>query len=281
MTLSPVVLTSITDELVTPFASFVPRLVSAVVILVIGLIVVRLVARALRKGFEAAKLDSLGERTGLSDTLERMGLGRSITPLVVGTLKFFLTLFVVVVAVGVLGVQSLEEPINQLVLFIPRALVALVIIGLGVAAAGSVRKVVDRLGDQLGIKGPLGTLAEVVVIAVFVIVGASLAGIPTSIFLLLLAVLLGGAALTAALAFGFGSRDVARQITSGRYIGDDIATGQTITVGDITGEVVRMETTATIIRAADGRLLRVPNSRFMDEVVTLPDAPGGGPESPY
>lgn len=281
MTLSPVVLTSITDELVTPFASFVPRLVSAAAILVIGLIVVRLVARALHKGFEAAKLDGLGERTGLSDTLERVGLGRSITPLVVGTLKFFLTLFVVVVAVGVLGVQSLEEPINQLVLFIPRALVALVIIGLGIAAAGSVRKVVDRLGDQLGIKGPLGTLAEVVVIAVFVIVGASLAGIPTSIFLLLLAVLLGGAALTAALAFGFGSRDVARQITSGRYIGDDITAGQTISVGDITGEVVRMETTATIVRAADGRLLRVPNSRFMDEVVTLPDASGGGPESPY
>ena len=38
MTLSPVVLTSITDELVTPFAGFVPRLVSAVVILVVGLI---------------------------------------------------------------------------------------------------------------------------------------------------------------------------------------------------------------------------------------------------
>jgi small-conductance mechanosensitive channel len=286
MTLSPVVLTSITDELVNPFASFVPRLVSAIVVLIVGLILVRFIARALRSAFETAKLDALGERTGFADSLERIGLGRAVTPLVVGTLKFFLTLFVVVIAVGVLGVSSLEEPINQLVLFIPRAIVALVIIGLGVAAAGSVRKVVDRLGDQLGIKGPLGTLAEIVVIAVFVLVGAGLAGIPTSIFLLLLAVLLGGIALTAALAFGFGSREVARQITSGRYIGDDISAGQTISVGDISGEVVRMETTAIILRASDGRIMRVPNSRLVDEVVTFPDDPSGGPptgprESPY
>ena len=278
----PVVLTSITDELVTPFAEFVPRLIAAVVILAVGLIAVRLIARALRTGFEAAKLDALGERTGLADSLERVGLGRSATPLVVGILKFFLTLFVIVIAVGVLGVESLGEPINQLVLFLPRAIVALVIIGLGVTAAGAVRRVVDRLGEQLGIGGPLGTLAEIVVIAVFVLVGAGLAGIPTSVFLLLLAVLLGGVALTAALAFGFGSREVARQITSGRYIGEDIAPGQTITVGEVTGEVVRLETTAAILRSPDGRIVRVPNSRLMDEVVTFPEDPSGpSHSSPY
>ena len=211
-----------------------------------------------------------------------LGLGRAVTPPVVGTLKFFLTLLVVVVAVGILGVRSLEEPINELVLFLPKALVALAIIALGVAAAGSVRRVVERLSGQLGIRGPLGTLAEVVVIAVFVLVGAGLAGIPTSIFLLLVAVLLGGLALTAALAFGFGGRDVARQITSGRYIGDDVTVGQTISVGEVTGEVLRMETTAVILRAPDGRILRVPNSRLMDEVVTFPAEPRRStPESPH
>lgn len=279
---SPSVLLSITDEIVTPFAGFVPRLVSAVIVLIVGLILVRLITRAARSGLEAARLDALGERTGVADSLERVGLGRAVTPPVVGTLRFFLTLLVVVIAVGILGVRSLEEPINQLVLFIPRALVALVIIALGVAAAGSVRRVVDRLSGQLGIRGPLGTLAEVVVIAVFVLVGAGLAGIPTSIFLLLLAVLLGGLALTAALAFGFGGRDIARQITSGRYIGDDLSAGQTITVGEVTGEIVRMETTAVILRAPDGRILRVPNSRLVDEVVTFPADPRTSPpESPY
>lgn len=273
MLMSTLLSTSITDELVTPFVSFVPRLITAIVFLVIGLIVVKIITKALGKALEAAKFDALGEKTGLSDSLERFGMGRAITPLVVGLLKFFLILFIVVIAVGVLGVKSLEEPINQLVLFIPRAIIAMVIIALGVVAAGSVRKVVDRLGDQLGIKGPLGVLAEVVIVAVFVIVGATLAGIPTSIFLLLLAIVLGGIALTAAIAFGFGSRDVARQITSGRYISDHLAQGQTISVGDVSGEVIRLETTATVIRTTDGRVLRVPNSKLMDEVVTFPDDP--------
>ena len=267
------------SDALDPIVDFLPRLGGALAVLVIGLLLARWVAKALTRMMLRAKIDQMGERVGLDDSLARVGLGRSASRIVATIVRIFISLFVIVTAVGLLGVETLQEPINEFILFLPRLLVAIAIVFLGVVVAGYISDWVERVTNQMGIEGPLGAAAGALVIAIFIIVAAAQAGLPTSLFIILIAILLSSAALTATLAFGLGGRGVAREITSGRYLGGDLEVGQRIRVGDVEGTIARFESSHVVLDGPDGTTIRVPNSTLLESVVVL--GPPGGPPSPY
>jgi hypothetical protein len=246
--------------------------VGAIVVLVVGLIAARVLSRLLARVLLRARVDQFGERVGFADGLSRVGLDRSVSRLVAGFVRIFIAIFVVVLAIGLLGVTTLEEPINEFILFLPRLLVAVGIIFAGIVVAGYVAQWVGRLSDQMGVEGPLGAMAAALVIAVFAIVALAQAGIPTSIFIVLVAIVLGALALTLAIAFGFGGRGVARELASGRYLGDSFEPGQRVRVADMEGRIERLEGSHALLRDDAGRTIRVPNSLLFESVVVVTDA---------
>ena len=91
--------------------------------------------------------------------------------------------------------------------------------------------------------------------AIFVLTALAQVGISTQFLTLLVGIVFDAAALTVALAFGLGSCDVARQVSAGRYVSGAFRVGQTITVDGVRGEIVALESAATVVRADDGRTL--------------------------
>ncbi len=277
--------TSVASDALDSVVDVLPRIAAFLAVLIIGLLVARYIAKALTGLMLRAKIDQMGERIGVGDSLAQVGLGRSVSKLVAAIVRIFISIFAVVLAVGLLGVQTLEEPINEFILFLPRLLVALAIVFLGVVVAGYVGDWVRRLTNQLGIEGPLGTLAGALVVAIFVIVAAAQAGIPTELFVVLIAIAIGAAALTFTLAFGFGSQSVAHQITAGRYLGDDLELGQKITVAGADGRITRFESSHVVLEGDNGALIRVPNSTVLESIVTIAapegDSQGRDTPSPY
>lgn len=254
--------------------SFLPKLGAAIAVLVIGLILIRFVCRAVSRGLDAAGFDRLGDRLGVTESFKKLGLGASLSATVTKVLRMILTIVVVIIAVGLLGVSSLQQTINEALLFIPKLLVAIVILAAAVAVGGWARKRVEQSADQMDLRGPLGLVTEIVVIVAFGLVAAAQIGIPTQILVVLVAVALGGAALAAALAFGLGSTGVARQISAGRYLGGVYRPGQRLRMGDTEGEIVRLDSTACVIRTTDGHELRIPNQQMLETQVTVvADAP--------
>ncbi|MDH3227157.1 MAG: mechanosensitive ion channel, partial [Thermoleophilia bacterium] len=168
----------------------------------------------------------------------------------------------------------------EFILFLPQLLVAIAIVFLGVIIAGYVSDWVTRMTGQMGIEGPLGAAAGALVIGVFIVVAAAQAGIPTSLFIVLIAILVGAAALTVTLAFGLGGRGVAQQITAGRYLGNDLEVGQSIRLSEVEGTIARFESSHVILTGADGETILVPNSTVLESVVIVTGAAGSHP-SPY
>ena len=79
-------------------------------------------------------------------------------------------------------------------------------------------------------------------------------------------------AVTLSLAFGFGAREIARSLTSSRYARTDFAVGQTIRVGDVRGEIVRLDAAAVTLKAGD-ETIRVPNSVVVERIVVIEGPP--------
>jgi small-conductance mechanosensitive channel len=249
--------------------SFLPRLGGALALLLIGVLLVRLVARLLVKAMQGGGLDDLAERGGVHDALDRAGLGRSLARVIGRAIRIALTLVVIFAALSLLGLQFLSPSLNQGVLVLPKLLIAAALVLGGVVLGGFARERVDRLTYQLDFPVPLGRLAQITVVTIFAIIAAAQIAISTLVLLILIGILLSGAAATFALAFGLGGREVARALSAGRYLRHDYAEGQDISFGDVRGRITTIESTSTVLDAGDGQSLRVPNHLLMETVVTI------------
>lgn len=255
-----------------------PGIAAAVVLLVFGILASALIGRLLGRGLKAAGLDDFAQRSGVHDLLERLGLKPSLSRLVGKAVRLALTIVVVLAALSLLGLGPLQDSINEGVLFLPRLLVALILLLVGAVLGTFAKDRGDRLAAQMDLPGPVGRIAELAIFAVFGVTAVAQIGVGTAILTLLLAILLGGAALGFALAFGLGGREAARAMTAGRVVRGTYEPGQTILVAGVRGEIVEIESAATVLRTNLGLTVRIPNHLMVESVVELHDGLGRDPE---
>ena len=268
---------SVLDRAGNELGGFLPRLLGALALLVIGIMLARLVARMLGRMLDAAGLDEVAERWGIHDALGRVGLPSSLTKVLATAIRIGLTLVVIFAALSLLGLEFLSESLNQAVLLLPKLLVAGALLLAGVVLSGLVRERIDRTTEQMDLPVPLGLFAQVTVIAVFAITAASQIAVSSAILLLLVAVVLAAALGSLGLAFGMGGRDVARALSAGRIVAGTFEVGQRIEVGELRGEVSGFEPAAVLLKTSAGTL-RVPNHLLVTEPVLVIDGEAGDPE---
>ena len=266
----------ILDRAAETFGEYLPRFGGALVLLVVGLLLARLVGRLLVRVLLAAGLDRLADRARVHDVLARASLERSLSQLIGLAVRLALYVAVIFAAVSQLGVEELDQALNEGVIFLPKLLAALALALLGVVLGGLARERVERLSYQMDLRGPLGSVAQWAVIAVFAVLARDQVGVPTAILIVLAGIVTAGVALTFALAFGLGSRDFARAVTAGRYVSASFRVGQEVALGDIRGEIVAIETASTVVRRAEGGTARIPNHVFLESPVSVLDTESGG-----
>jgi small-conductance mechanosensitive channel len=252
---------------------FLPQLGGALALLVIGLLAARLIGALVRRALTRARLDELAERWHVDDTLERAGLRTSLAGLCGAVVRIVLSVVVVFAALTLLGLEPLSQSLNEAVLFLPRLIVALVLVLAGILLSGLVRERVDRLTYQMDFPVPLGQLAQIATLAIFAIMAAVQIGVSAGILIVVIAIILAGVAATFAIAFGLGGREVARALNAGRFVRGAYDIGQTIEVGDLRGQIVAIEPDATVLGTDGGRRIRVPNHLLLESVVTIGGAP--------
>jgi small-conductance mechanosensitive channel len=261
--------TSILGQAGQDLGGFLPRLGGALALLLIGLLLTRLLTRLLRRGMQAIGVDRFAERGGVTSVLQASGLGGSLAGLIARTIRIFLTVVVVFAALSLLGLQFLSVSLNQAILELPRIFIAAALVLAGAVVAGAARQRTDRLTYQLDFPVPLGQIVQIAVLAVFGILAAAEIGISTALLLVMIGVLLAAVSGTFTLAFGLGSREVARALSAGRYLRHDYRVGQEISFGDVRGRITRIHGTSTMLDAGAGTSIRVPNHLLLDSIVTI------------
>jgi small-conductance mechanosensitive channel len=257
------------DRAAEEVGAYLPRFVGALVLLVVGLLVAKLVGRLLRQALRAANLDGAAARVGVDEHLARAGLPPSLSEVLGRAARLALSLVVIFAALSLLGLQFLSESLNAAVLAIPSVLIAAALVLVGLVLGGIARQRVERLTFQLDLPISLGRAAQVLIVSIFVITAAAQIAVSTAILLILVAILLAGAVGTVALAFGLGGQAVARELSAGRHARGVFAKGDEISVADVRGRVVAVETMATVLEVAGGDRVRIPNRYLVESVVTV------------
>jgi hypothetical protein len=184
---------------------FLPRLIGFLLILLIGYLVAKALAKVVTLALEKLGTDRALSSGTTGEYVEKIAPDISPSNLIGRVVFWFIMLGVLSIAISALGIAALNE-------------VAAILIGvIAVAIAGAVaRLVTSALGGT-----PLGKLlatalpALVIAIAVFMILNQL--RIATEIVTITYAAVLGALALGMALAFGLGGRDVASRMLEDAY----------------------------------------------------------------
>lgn len=121
----------------------VPKLVSFLLVLVIGTIVAKIIASAIRRVLKAVKFDQKMERVGVERYVARTGM--SSTNLVSRIVKVVLTWIVWTTAFATFGpANPVSKFLTSVINYVPKAIVAVVILGVTAALAGFVGDVMNR-----------------------------------------------------------------------------------------------------------------------------------------
>jgi len=134
-------LTDGVSDFVGQVIGFLPKLIAFLAILFIGWWVAKIIARVIRKAFKAINLDHYLDKAGIGGPLERAGYADSGK--FVGKIIYYLIMLIVLkLAFGALEIDALNEPFDQLIAWIPKALVALILIVVGGIVANVVADMV-------------------------------------------------------------------------------------------------------------------------------------------
>lgn len=257
------------SDVLTTFVAFVPRIFGAAVIVVVGVLLAvvsrALIALLLRR----LRFDDLCRRAGLTHLLEQGGIRRRPSQLLAALIAYAILIYAILTALGALGLIFLAGSLNDLILYAPRALTAIFLVILGVAAAGLLAEAAERILADLGVEraGGVRTTVRFGFIFIVAILAAALLGIDVALLIAITVIILSGIALTAALAIGLGLRGLSQNIVASRYIVEGIDEGDRISVNGTSGTVERVGHAMTTLRGDDGRVFLVPNHHFLEYVV--------------
>ena len=186
---------------------FFPRVLLAIVILVAGWLIAKAVRFAVVKALRAINFNVLTERAGIDGFL-RQGGGETDTTGVLGLLVYWLTILTaLMIASNSVGLIAVTELIIRVVLFVPKVIVAIVILAFGAYFARFIGMSVTAYCKNLDMPdatllGRLAMYAIVVFVTMVAIDHLGLGDIIRQTFLIILI----GVVLALALAFGLGGQ---------------------------------------------------------------------------
>jgi hypothetical protein len=132
------------------FITFLPNLVGAIVILVLGWFVSLLLAKLIERGLRAVGMERVGDYAGLNQFLQQSGSKWTTSHAIATLLKWLIFLIFIQAAATLLGVPQITQVINTLILYIPRIVLALVVMVIGAwvskVLAGWVQVGLEKIG---------------------------------------------------------------------------------------------------------------------------------------
>lgn len=123
-------------------ARFVPQLLLFLIILIVGLIFAKLLSKGLEKLLEKVGFDRAVERGGIKRALAKSKLDAS--DIVAKIVYYTLVLFVLQFAFGVFGPNPVSDLLEGIIAFLPKIIVAIVIIVIAAAIAAGAKTLIQN-----------------------------------------------------------------------------------------------------------------------------------------
>ncbi|MBK6545536.1 MAG: hypothetical protein IPO78_03435 [Saprospiraceae bacterium] len=196
--------------------SSIPSIVNALIILIIGWTLAKVIQWIVFKLSHALGIDRLAQKSGVHRFLEKRGIKKGFSGLTSSIFFWMIILIVMVKFFNLLGLDIVSDLLNQFVFFIPNVLIACVLIILGFYLAEFVSSLVVGSLEESSFENPelIGKLIFYCIGFFTIAIALTQIGIGEAIITNVVSIFFGSIGLAFALAFGLGGKDWAAKILS-------------------------------------------------------------------
>ena len=196
-------------------AAFVPNLLAAIIVLILGWLVASLVAQVVKKVLEAIQIDRLADRLGMDRLSDQVGRKLSLSGLGAWLVKWFVIVAAFVAAADILALDQVSDFLYQEVIpYFGNVIVAVAVLLIGVVAANFLAEIVRGGVRASGVRvsGALAAVTRWSIVIFTILAALAQLNIAPSFMQTLFVGVIAMLSIAGGLAFGLGGRDHARKV---------------------------------------------------------------------
>lgn len=259
-------------QLISGFIDVVPKIFGALAIIIVGLIIAKLVARLIKNMLDKVGIDKLAEKLQEIDIISKANVKISFSNIISKIVYYFLLLVFITAGTDVLGMEAISTLFSDLLQFIPKLLVALIILVIGIIFSEALRKIILTTCKSLGIPSAnlISSFVFYFMIVNILIVALTQASIDTDFLSSNISIIIGGIVAAFSIGYGFASKDIVANFLASYYSKDKFSIGDRISVDGYSGEIVDIDRSSVTL-STDGKKLIVPMQKMINENIEIID----------
>ncbi len=251
------ILTNIAVKLIAQLTDFIPKFITAIIIILIGYWIAKLVAYIINRVLEKIGIDKISEKLNDISIIKQSKLEIKFSIIISKTLYYFILLVFITTGTEVLGVSALTDIIHSIVNFIPRLISGAIMLIVGLVVAEAIKNGVVTLCKSFNV--PSGRLIGSAVFFFFltVLILGVLAqiGINTDLLESSFNIIIGGLVLAFSIGYGMASRDILANILASFYSKGKYTEGQKIRVDAVEGTIIAIDNTTLTVQTKESTVV--------------------------
>ena len=241
-----------------------PNIIGALLVLIIGWIVTKLVVKVIKKALKLAKVNKLDDKLNDIEIVEGKKLNFDSVKVVSSFVKWLMYVMLMIMASDIMGLEIISTQISNLLGYLPKLFAALVLFILGLLFANFVKKGLNSLFESMDLSGGkiLSQVVFFLMLTFISITALNQAGIDTEIITNNVNMIIASFLIAFAIAFGLGAREVVGKLLKTYYARKTFEVGQKIEFNNNEYTVDAVENISVKLSNSKGILI-VP----IDEIV--------------
>jgi len=200
-----------TKEMLTKIANFIPNLIGALVILILGWVIAKIIKGIVNRILLLIRFDLIAEKASVASILSKGAIKLTARQMISNLAYWLVMIMILVMVVNALGLTVASQLLEGLLAYIPKVIAAIFVLVLGMFLGNIVSGVVRTACSNANLPKPemLGNISQWAIVVFAVTISLRQLGIAPLLVTTTFNILFGGICLALALAFGLGGRDIA------------------------------------------------------------------------
>ena len=233
------------------------NLLGAIIILILGWLITKIIILILRRLLKVTKIDKLSEKMNEANLFGEAKITFKISYVILEFVRWIMYLIFFIVAADIMNWTAISNQISRLFEYLPNLFIAIALFIIGLYIANFIRRALKGLFESLNIQGPktISSIVFYIIIILFTITALNQADIDTSIISNNLIIIIGGFVLTLVIAFGIGSIEVIQKLLLTYYVRKNYSIGDHIKMGEVSGEIISIDSISITIQTKTEKMV--------------------------
>lgn len=249
------------------FLDGVPKILTAIILIIIGLIVARVVSNVLKKALHKIGIDKLGEKLNKIEMVNKSSIEIKITQVLSKIVYYIIFLFFLIAATSALEMPAVSNLMKDILTFIPNIIVAGIILVIGFIFAEMMKTVAHTALSSFGVPSARMISSFIFYFLLINIIVSALgqAAIETEFLSQNISILIAGIVLAFAIGYGLASQNTMANFIGSMYTKNRIKVGDTVRLDGVEGKILEIDRSVLTILTKSESKVYVPLSKLTSE----------------